>query len=514
MDTHESTGLDEEAPQGGNPSEPMDGLDVWLQRVEAIGELHTVAAEVDPELEMSTIAHLCGGEADSPALLFDNIKGHPGHRALWGNIAGSLNRFCVTIREAPSTDAIAVVNVLKDKMKRRIPPRVVDAATAPVNRNIDSGEALDITKFPSPLMWPLDGGKYIGTGDAIITRDPETGRVNVGTYRQMVTSPNEVGFWASPGKDALLHREAWWARGKPAPVACVYGLDPLLLMVGSTNFPKNVCEYDAFGGINGAGIEVFESDVTGLPLPANAEIICEGFAYPEHTAPEGPFGEFTGYYGAPRTDLPFITFTNVRYRDNPVLVCALMAHGRSNECGVPWSVSRSAKIWEDLERLGVPGIKGVWSPPEAAGAGMTVVSIKQMYAGHAPQTLALAAQCMGGASFTKYVVVVDDDVDPTDLSDVVWAMITRSRPAQSIEILRETWSNPLDPSLNPPEIRPWGSKCLINACMEHRYLGSFATRTKLSQPVYEQVAARWNELGFEGEAPKVELFQTETSVSA
>ena len=121
--------------------------------------------------------------------------------------------------------------------------------------------------------------------------------------------------------------------------------------------------------------------------------------------------------------------------------------------------------------------------------------------------MALAAQCMGGAYFGKYVIVVDDDVDPTNVHQVLWAMATRSRPAQSIDILRETWSTFLDPSLNPPEIRPWGSKCLINACMDYRFIKTFSKRTKLSQEAYENVAARWQELGFGGKAPVVSIFE-------
>ena len=122
-----------------------------------------------------------------------------------------------------------------------------------------------------------------------------------------------------------------------------------------------------------------------------------------------------------------------------------MADGAANEAGLFWAALRSAGIWADLQKLGVPGIQGVWSIPEAAGWGITVVSIKQMYAGHAPQVMALAAQCTAGAYFGKYVIVVDDDVDPTNVHQVLWAMATRSRPAQSIDILRETWSTYLDP---------------------------------------------------------------------
>ena len=356
-------------------------------------------------------------------------------------------------------------------------------------------------------MWPLDGGLYLGTGDAVVTQCPETGRVNVGTYRMMIKGPREIGIYTSPGKDATLDREKWWKMGKPMPIAAAYGIDPLLFLVAATSFPKTECEYDYYGGINGAPIEVFKSDLTGLPLPARAEIIIEGFVYPDETFAEGPFGEFTGYYGRPVGATPYMRVEKVRFRNNPTLTCALMADGPANECGLFWAALRSAAIWSDLQKLGIPGIQGVWSIPEAAGWGITVVSIKQMYAGHAPQVMALAAQCTGGAYFGKYVIVVDDDVDPSNIHQVLWAMATRSRPAQSIDILRETWSTFLDPSLNPPEIRPWGSKALINACMDYRHIKTFSKRTKLSKPMYEQVAARWNELGFAGKPMEVSVFE-------
>ena len=286
----------------------------------------------------------------------------------------------------------------------------------------------------------------------------------------MIKGPREIGVYTSPGKDAGTDRDKWWKMGKPAPIAAAYGIDPLLFLVGATSLPKTESEYEYYSGIKGSPIELFTSDLTGLPLPAHAEIILEGHLYPDETFAEGPFGEFTGYYGRPSGATPYMRVERVRYRNNPTLTCALMADGPSNECGLFWAAVRSAGIWADLQKLGVPGIQGVWSIPEAAGWGMTVVSIKQMYAGHAPQVMALAAQCTAGAYFGKYVIVVDDDIDPSNIGQVLWAMATRSRPAQSIDILRETWSTFLDPSLNPPEIRPWGSKALINACMDYKHI--------------------------------------------
>ena len=133
---------------------------------------------------------------------------------------------------------------------------------------------------------------------------------------------------------------------------------------------------------------------------------------------------------------------------------------------------------------------------------MTIVSLEQRYAGHAPQALALAGQVPGGAYFSKWIIAVDDDVDPSNINQVLWAMSTRCNPAEDIDILRQTWSTWLDPTQNPPEERPYGSKALINACMEHRYLKQFSRRTRLRRSVYESVAARWRQLGFDGAPPK------------
>ena len=140
----------------------------------------------------------------------------------------------------------------------------------------------------------------------MVTKDPETGQVNVGCYRMMIKGSREIGLYTSPGKDATIHREKWWKLGKPMPVAAAFGIDPLLFLVAATSMPKNENEYTYYSGIKGEPIELFESDVTGLPLPARAEIIIEGFAYPNETFQEGPFGEFTGYYGRPSGDTPYV----------------------------------------------------------------------------------------------------------------------------------------------------------------------------------------------------------------
>jgi len=248
-------------------------------------------------------------------------------------------------------------------------------------------------------------------------------------------------------------------------------------------------------------------------LPANAELVIEGIIRPNSVKAEGPFGEFPGYYGRPEAGAPLVEVTAVHYRSNPILTNALMADYPSCEQSGFFSIIRSAKIWDDLDKLGIPGIRGVYSHPAAAGGfGMTVISLEQRYAGHAAQVLSLAAQVPGGAYYTKWIIAVDEDIDPTDMNEVIWAMASRCNPVDDIDILRNTWSTWLDPTQNPPEKRPYGSKALINACKEHRYLPVFSKRTTLRRETYDRIAARWKELGLPGQVPQVRAFEEDRAV--
>ena len=486
----------------------MKDLRDWLQEVENIGELHKISEEVDWDEEMSAIVYMASQKPEAPAFLFEKIKGSPeGYRALY-NIFTSLDKLALSLRLPTGRPALELIQLIRDKLSKRIAPEIVDSKSAPVNENIDFGDDIDLYKFPAPKMWPLDGGRYIGTADVVITRDPDSGWINLGTYRQMIQSKNEVGFYISPGKDGLLHREGWWQRGKPCEVAVAYGVDPLLFAVGSLPYPKNISEYEFAGGIQGSPLEVIKGEVTDLLLPARAEVVIEGLAYPDKLEEEGPFGEFNGYYGRPAGPTPVIDVKCVHYRNNPIITCSLMANYPAGEPGLFHAIVKAAKVWENLVALGIPGIRGVFMPPEAAnGMAMLVVSLKQLYAGHSSQVAALAAQCTAAAYFTKWIVVVDEDVDPTDMNQVLWAMATRCSPTDDIDILRNTWSTYLDPTKNPPEERPYGSKAIINACKEHKYLNSFARRTSITKDAYNKVKDRWARLGLKGEPPIIQVFE-------
>ena len=382
--------------------------------------------------------------------------------------------------------------------------------TAPVNAIIWRGDEIDLTAFPAPKFWPGDGGRYIGTGDITLTANPDTGRINVGVYRQMLLGPRRIGLYCSPGKHGLIDREAWWARGEPCEVVAAYGIDPVLFMLGAQAFGANESELDVAGGIMGRPVELTDADYVRLPIPAHAELVIEGVLHPGQVEPEGPLGEFTGYYGRERSPQPVIDVKAVHMRRSPILTAALMAKYPSCEIGAYYAIMRSARILDDLERIGVPGVVAAYAHPAAAsGWGMVVVAIRQHYAGHAAQVLALAAQCPAAAYYTKWVIVVDEDVDPTDFNEVLWALSTRCHPAEDIDLLRSTWSTGLDPSRYIAEDRPYGSKALINACKPHRYLKQFPPSTLLRRATYERVAARWSELGFTGAPPKLTVFHPE-----
>ena len=365
--------------------------------------------------------------------------------------------------------------------------------------------------LPVPQFWPGDGGKYIGTGNITLTQDPDSKRINVGVYRQMLHSRNRVGPYCSPGKHGRLDREAWWAQGKPCEVVAAYGVDPATFIAGSLVFGPHESEFDArWRADEAAGRTDARARSVSLPIPAHAEIVIEGLLHPGEMHEEGPLGEFTGYYGNPRAPQPVIDVKAVHLRSNPIMTAALMASYPSCEQGTYYAIARSARVLDDLDRIGLPGVRGVYTHPAAAsGFGMLVISLKQQYAGHVAQALALAAQCPAAAYFTKWIIAVDDDVDPYDLNQVLWALSTRCNPSDDLDILRTTWSTGLDPSQYPPEKRPYGSKVLINACKPHSSMSKFPAATRLRRSTYENLLKRWPEFGFDAAPPHLSVFHDE-----
>ena len=496
-----------ETAQAGN----WRDLREWIALIERHGALKRIRQPVDADEELSAITYMATRDENAPALLFESIAGDTSGSSVLANMLGaSKERYALAVGldlNMPVAEMIAATGRI---MNRRIAPRHVPKAEAPVNEIVLRGDDIDLTRFPSPKFWPGDGGRYIGTGDITLTASPDTGRINVGCYRQMLHGPRRVGLYCSPGKHGLLDREAWWNQGKPCEVVVAYGIDPVLFMLAAQVFGAKESELDVAGGMMGRGIELTDAETVSLPIPARAELVIEGTVAQGDVLAEGPLGEFTGYYGRERSPQPVIDVTALHMRKRPILTAALMAKYPSCEIGAYYAIMRSARILDDLERIGVPGVVGAYAHPAAAsGWGIVVVSLQQQYAGHASQVLALTAQCPAAAYYTKWIIAVDDDVDPTDLNEVMWALSTRCHPAEDIDIIRKTWSTGLDPSQFEMERRPYGSKALIDACKPHRYLKQFPQPTLLRRGVYERVAARWAELGFSGPPPRLTSFYRE-----
>ena len=505
-------------PAGGQSSEPLTGNNVrwkdlrgWIDLIEKAGLLKRIGASVALDEELSAITYMATRSENAPALWFEKPYGaEPGMTVLANMLGASAARYAIAMGLDENLSTREMIAATRQIMRRRIPPKTIAKSNASVNENVLTGADIDITRFPAPKFWPGDGGRYIGTGDITLTRDPVTRRINVGCYRQMVQSRDRVSLYCSPGKHGRLDREAWWRRGESCEVVAAYGVDPVLFMVSAQVFGAGESELDTAGGIMGRGIELTQAEFVDLPIPAHCEIAIEGVLHPGEFATEGPLGEFTGYYGGTPGPQPVIEIKAVHHRRNPILTAALMATYPSCEIGAYYAIMRSARIWDDLETIGVPGIAGVYAHPAAAsGWGLVVVSLRQLYAGHVAQVLALTAQCPAAAYYTKWVIAVDDDVDPTDFNQVMWALTTRCNPSDDIDLLRKTWSTGLDPSKVVVAERPYGSKALIDACKPHRHLDAFPRRTLLRKPVYDQVARRWGELGFDGAAPNLSDFHVD-----
>ena len=499
--------------EGGQERAAISWRDLreWIAQVENLDQLKRINAPVDPDEELGAITLLATRQDNAPALIFENLQGDTtGSHILTNMLGSSKERYAAAVGIDPSLSTSEMIQATRTLMREAVKPVMVSKNDAAVNDVVLTGAEVDVTKFPVPKFWPGDGGQFIGTGDITFTASPDTGRINVGCYRQMLHGPTRIGLYCSPGKHGLLDREAWWARGKPCEVVAAYGIDPVLFMVAAQSFGAEESELDVAGGIMGRPIELTEAECVSLPIPANAEFVVEGVLHPGDMLPEGPLGEFTGYYGRERSPQPVMEIKAIHHRKSPIFTHALMARYPSCEVGAYYAIMRSSRILEDLQRIGVPGVVGAYSHPAAAsGWGLVVVSIYQKYAGHSAQVLALAAQCPAAAYYTKWVIVVDEDVDPTDFNDVLWALSTRCHPSDDIDLLRNTWSTGLDPSQYPPEARPYGSKVLINACKPHRHIKHFPQATMLRKAVHDRVVSRWTELGFNGSPRKLTAFHPE-----
>jgi len=465
----------------------------WLTDVEAHGEVKLVEG-ADWNKEMGTLVEL-NAKARGPALLFDKIKDYPaGFRLLAGSMS-SAKRLSLTLCMPLEVEGLDLIRSMKDKQRAWIdhldefPPLQVKEGA--IFQNVDESERVNLLKFPAPLWHHDDGGRYIGTGSVAILRERNGDWVNLGTYRTMVHDEKSAGIFIAPSQHGRIIMESYWKAGEPCPIAISAGHHPIFLFAGSFSLPPGVSEYNYIGSVLHERVPVVAGRLTGLPLPAFSEIVLEGFIYPDELRMEGPFGEWPGYYASGARLEPVIQVKAVYHRHDPIILGSWP--GRPpHDSTYRHSIVKSANLWELLERARITGITGVYRPESGGGNFLTVIGLKQAYDGHARQAAVVASQLMQMSS--RYVIVVDDDIDVLNLEDVMWAVCTRTDPARSITLIDQTRANILDPMVRSRYDKNAGhtSSCaVIDACRSYALRDRFPKVAESSVEFKQQIKQKW-----------------------
>ena len=457
----------------------------FIDQVDRLGALRRIEG-ADPYLEIGGITEVAAALPDCPALLFDRIKGYPNGYRIFTNATTNLQRAALALgidHTLRPLDALKAWMEVRDRLQPLNPVQVGDADFL---ENSDVGDAVDLSKFPVPHWHLKDGGPYIGSGSLVIMRDPDGGWVNVSIYRVQVHNRNTVTIqFDHQGRHGAIIAKKYWDRGEGCPVAVVNGEDPALFIAGFEYLPEGQSEYDFAGAIKGEGVEVYPGPETGLPIPVHTEIVLEGMLLLGVTLPEGPFGEFTGYYASEARPSPVMEVRAIHYRNDPILFGSPPMKPPRFHFGLPF---RAAGIWSNLQAAGVTDIVGAW---QHVAQLMTVIALKQRYAGHSKRAALIAA---AHSYMGRIVVVVDEDVDPSNLSDVMWAIATRCEPSESVDIIRDAWSSSLDPRI-PPERRLSGatsySKMIIDACKPFAWFSQFPPTSAMTQEETRAIETKW-----------------------
>ncbi|MBI2183647.1 MAG: UbiD family decarboxylase [Thaumarchaeota archaeon] len=471
----------------------------FIEKVREMGQLEFIEG-ADRDNDIGSLTEIFAERNEHPLLLFDNIKGYKKGFRVASDILTDHRRTALAVGLPPNAGKIELVKMWKERIKdtKPIPPKEV--SDGPIFENVEQGDKVDLLKFPSPMWHEQDGGYYIGTSDAVVMKDPDLNWVNLGTYRCQVHDRNTLGIYISPGHHGRIIREKFWAKGKSCPVAVSFGQDPTIAITAAFAVPYGSSELDFAGWMRGAPAEVVKGPLTGLPIPAAAEIAIEGEIPPpevEHKI-EGPFGEWPGYYAHGARDEPVIKVRSVMYRNDPIIAGSPPLKPHLRILGLPFG---AASIWDNLEKMGVPDIHGVWTyaSSSASGGGMPfiVISLKQRYHGHAKQAALVAMGGRTGAYLGRYVVVVDEDIDPTNLDEVVWAIASRSDPATDIDIIRKAWSTYIDPRMTPKQKDEGditNSRAIIMAVRPYEWIKQFPPVNAITPEQRQKAVSKWKNL--------------------
>jgi UbiD family decarboxylase len=465
-------------------------------RYRSLGEFIDAAAAIDEvkwvhgadlERDVGCLTEMAG-ELNGPMLVFDQFAGYqPDFRVATNVYRNSRRRFALALGLPVDAHPIELVKLLRAQRQYQqpVPPQYVD--DGPVLEHLIAERDVDAEQFPAPLWHRGDGGRYLGTGDLVVMRDPETGWINFGTYRMAVQGRDRLSIWIIKYKRGRIIAEKYWAQGQPCPVAVVLGCDPVTFMAGTSKG-----KYDYAGALHGGPVEVLKAPLTGLPVPAGSELLFEGYipAPTAESVQEGPFGEWPGYYSHSGPEC-VVRVQHISYRTSPIINGAPPLRPLlSWDDDLPNS---AIEYWDHLERSGVTDIAGVWGHCHGL---LLVIALKQRYPGHAEQALVAANGRINHGMYGT-CIVVDDDVDPSNMRDVLWAVATRVDPSKAVQIVHNMVTSDLDPRLSP-EQKATGNytvgRLLVNACKPYLWRDQFPKTNVHSAEDRREVAARWSGL--------------------
>lgn len=478
----------------------------FIEQLEKAGELKRISMEIDPVLEMTEIADRTL-RAGGPAILFENPKGFS--MPVLANLFGTPKRVAMGMGQ-DSVESLREVGKLLAYLKEPDPPKgfkelwdklpvfkqvlnmpAKELSKAPCQDVVLTGDQVDLTQIPIQTCWPEDAAPLITWG-LTVTRGPHKKRQNLGIYRQQLLGPNKVIMrWLSHRGGALDFRE--WCQEHPGenfPVAVALGADPATILGAVTPVPDTLSEYAFAGLLRGDKTEVVKCISNDLQVPASAEIVLEGYIAPNETAPEGPYGDHTGYYNEV-DDFPVFTVTHITHRKNPIYHSTYT--GRPPDEPAILGVALN-EVFVPILQKQFPEIVDFYLPPEGCSYRMAVVTMKKQYPGHAKRVMLGVWSFLRQFMYTKFVIVCDDDVNARDWNDVIWAITTRMDPARDTTMIENT---PIDYLDFASPVSGLGSKMGMDAT--NKWPGE--TDREWGRPIVmdpaikQRIDSIWDELG-------------------
>ena len=480
----------------------------FINQLEAQGELKRVTAEVDPYLEITEICDRTL-KAGGPALLFENVKGHS--VPVLANLFGTTKRVALGMGENDVT-ALREVGKLLAFLKEPDPPKGLKDAwekmpvfkqvlnmapkeikKAPCQDVVIEKDNVDLSKIPIQTCWPGDVAPLITWG-LVVTKGPEKERQNLGIYRQQVLSKNRVIMrWLAQRGGALDFKEFQLKNpGEPFPIAVALGADPATILGAVTPVPDTLSEYGFAGLLRGSKTEVVQCSLSGLQVPASAEYVLEGFIYPDDEAVEGPYGDHTGYYNETET-FPVFTIEQITHRKDPIYHSTYT--GRPPDEPAILGVALN-EVFVPILQKQFPEIIDFYLPPEGCSYRIAVVSMKKQYPGHAKRVMMGVWSFLRQFMYTKFVIVVDDDINTRDWNDVMWALSTRVDPVRDFTLVENT---PIDYLDFASPVSGLGSKVGIDATnkMEGETQREWGTPIVMDEAVKKRIDEIWESLAID-----------------